>query len=292
MGVGSDDNRDSAFVDLGKNFGAGIHLRQAFVKPRRIQLHRTSAGRDAFETPADVRQNAVKIPRLGRFVFDEIGVGERVEEPRLGGLGEVLEIHALVFEFIAPVVAAFVFVNLRVYRTKNVVKIRTIMQSAQPVFVTGNEITFHPQQNFRTPAPLARRGLDQFEIAGKLVRHHANMRRIAIRHRGMTRHDDPAQPAPQCHLGILARHPARVFAERRVHVRLEKEPRVSEKAATEPVNFGPLAPSVKKSTISPPSGSSRPTAAGFVLLPASAWTGIVPPDLREFAFHGKLETGR
>ena len=94
------------------------------------------------------------------------------------------------------------------------------MQRFKIRFHSRHIIALQPQQHFHATQHLHARLFDDLQIRVKLGLVHAHVG-APIRDRIVTGKNHAAQPAPFGDFGVLLRVAARVFAERRVHVRIK-----------------------------------------------------------------------
>ena len=150
-------------------------------------------------------------------------MGERIKQTRLGRLGEVLEILLLEGEGIAVPEGVHVFRDVPMNRSEDVVERRALVQFAQPRFHSGKEIALETEQYLETFGRGVGRLGDEGDVFVELLRRHPHPRRESVRHRAVAGHDDAREPLCDPVLHVEDGMPLRVFAERGVHVAVEKD---------------------------------------------------------------------
>ena len=119
MCIGPDHHRDAALAHEGELGRGGVHFRQRLLDAAGVKFHGHAGGGDAVQRALDGGPHPREIPLGGGFVFDEIRVGEGVEQPALGGEGEVFVVKLLVEFHIAGEVEFPVVAHLIVDRAEH-----------------------------------------------------------------------------------------------------------------------------------------------------------------------------
>ena len=164
--IRADNHRDPPPVHFLEYGTCGVHFGDRLAETRGVQLHRRSHGGDAIQAGADDIHLLLGVPRrrqvLGKRydVFDEVRVGDGVEEPGLGGHRQMLEIGPLKGSYFAVEVALLVIPQVWMYGAEHVMEFGHVVQFLQPRLHAGDVVAFDPETNIDPAGPSCSRALD------------------------------------------------------------------------------------------------------------------------------------
>jgi len=90
-GIGAEDNRNAAGVHQAEHRGTGLISRMALFAPLVLSSMATPVAAMRSSARSMKRLDAREIPVGGRFVFDQVGMRERIVESGFRRAGEMVE---------------------------------------------------------------------------------------------------------------------------------------------------------------------------------------------------------